>query len=50
MARLVEPGEWRLTWRWTSNPRLGHVADVFTDGTVYRFWCAWLFVKLMVKS
>jgi hypothetical protein len=48
--RLVRRGDWRLTVVWKPRLRLARVVDRFDDGTVYRFWCAWLFVKVMVKA
>jgi len=41
-----------VTVRWLSSapPRLTWQIDRFQEGTVYRFWCAWLFVKVRVKA
>lgn len=45
-------GEWRVHMKWLRRrrPIFHRVVDRFDQGTVYRFWIAWLFVKVMVKS
>lgn len=47
---LENRGEWRLSVRWVTRPRLARLVAHFEQGTVYQIWVAWVCVKLMVKA
>jgi hypothetical protein len=47
---LIAPGDWSLTLRALRRPRFARVHERFPEGTVTRFWLAWLFVKVRVRA
>jgi hypothetical protein len=35
---------------WGARPKMTYVVDRFPEGTVYRFWFGWWFVRFMVPT
>lgn len=46
----MKSGERRFRMRLVSRPRVAFRREIFPEGTVYRAWVSWIFLKLMVKA